>query len=296
MRKAPSVAALALWLVASSAPADEPLADCLALQKVLAAPAAYDPPGGSMTEREGWCVLDRATLRSLQPGWPDLSAEQVRLRQGGDANASWVEMALIGLRAAPRPADGALDDRLRAAIRLQSAEVWLMAVHDIASDSLELRITDLRLSGGTSLTLAVALKGASLDPGSLAGAALTRLDLDWRTDGRLPRPLMDLAGGRMTGQEGPAAVDAARAGLARLVAGLPPSVLGEAARGELERAIAALPQGRGRLQLTLDVPSGIGAARVAAAALAADPLGEAALARLTAGASLSADWQPGLAP
>jgi hypothetical protein len=60
--------------------------------------------------------------------------------------------------------------------------------------------------------------------------------------------------------------------------------------------VAALPQGRGRLVLRLEAPQGIGPAGLALAALSDDPLGAEALARLLAGATLTADWQPGLQP
>lgn len=296
MRAAARVLTLVLGLVAQAAKAQEPTPDCDTLRMVLGGVGGYEPAPQPAVERDGWCVLDDATLRSYRAGWPNLTVKQVQLRRGGDAEAPWIELALTGLRAAPRVGDDSVDSRLRALFRLQSADLWLVAVHNVPADQLDLRVTDLRLSGGTYLALAVSLRGAGLDPATLAGASVTRLDLDWRNDGRLLRPVMEIAGERLSGAAGLAAVDAARAVLAQLVAALPPSVLPDEPRTKLERLVAALPQGRGRLNLSLDAPDGIGAARLGIAALSRDPLGPESLARLFARTEIKADWQPGIAP
>jgi hypothetical protein len=107
---------------------------------------------------------------------------------------------------------------------------------------------------------------------------------------------MELAGGRLSGAEGGAAVDAARQALGALVAALPEAALSDEARTALDQTVAALPQGPGRLVLIFTSDDGIGAARVAIAALSGDPWSPKALAGLLDGAWIEADWQPGLAP
>jgi hypothetical protein len=72
-------------------------------------------------------------------------------------------------------------------------------------------------------------------------------------------------------------------------------MVGETGRKALAQVIDALPQGRGRLILEVRSQSGIGAAELAVAAFADDPLGPGALGRLFTGAELAVGWQPGLA-
>jgi hypothetical protein len=188
-----------------------------------------------------------------------------------------------------------MDDRLRAIFRLQTVDLRGTAATE-AGGALRLSDVDLRLSGGTRLTLAARIAGADLTPASWAGGALTELDLDWKSDGRLARPVMELLGEAAAGEGGDAAVDAARGALAGLVAALPEASLAPGTRDELAAMVADLPQGRGRLVLRLVAEDGIGAARLGLAALRDAPLGAEALAGLLAGATLSADWQPGLSP
>ena len=64
----------------------------------------------------------------------------------------------------------------------------------------------------------------------------------------------------------------------------------------LEEAVGSLPQGRGKLVLTFASQDGVSAARLAVAAPAGDPLSPKALAVLLDGATITATWQPGLAP
>jgi hypothetical protein len=238
-----------------------------------------------------WCVLDGTSLRSVQPGRPDITVDRLRLRQ----TATGAGLDLQGLRAAPRPSDREMDDRLRSMLRLQSADLNLRAVHDPANRSVTLSALRLELSGGTALDLSAVIQDADLSAAGLAAGRLTRASLVWRSDGRFLRPIMDMAGEGLAGMPGGPAVDAARGALAQIVDLLPPSALDDASRKALAAAIRALPQGRGKLALTLVSEDGIGAARLGMAALASDPLSPRAMAALFDGATLTATWTPGLA-
>ena len=81
-----------------------------------------------------------------------------------------------------------------------------------------------------------------------------------------------------------------------MVEALPEAILVGDSRDHLTRLVAALPQGRGRLRLSLTAADGIGAARLIVAGMADVTLAPETMAALFAGASLSASWQPGLAP
>jgi hypothetical protein len=172
----------------------------------------------------------------------------------------------------------------------------LRAVHDPETGILSLSDFQLDLSGGTRLRLAADLHSAGLSAGALAAGALTRADLEWRNDGKLLRPVLELAGEEMTEEKGEAAIGAARTALSGIVAALPAAALDEDSREALQAMVAALPQGRGKLTLSFASEDGVGAARVAVAALAGDPLSAKALAALFEGATITANWQPGLAP
>jgi hypothetical protein len=265
-------------------------ADCGAVTSALSAIEGYTlsiPPAGA---EPGWCVLDGAGLRSQRPGWPDLAADRLRLRQ----SETEFELDLQGLRGSPRATDRAIDDRVRSLLRLQSADLRLLALHDPKAGVVTVSGMRLELSSGAALVLDAEIRGADLSPASLASGTVTKLALVWRNDGRLLRPLMDLAGEDLSGTAGPAAVDAARSALAGLVAALPPAALDDASRKALAEAVRALPQGRGVLTMTLLSPDGIGAGRLAIAALSDDPLAPATMQTLLDGATLVADWQPGL--
>jgi hypothetical protein len=108
--------------------------------------------------------------------------------------------------------------------------------------------------------------------------------------------MMDMAGEGLAGDQGAAAVDAARAALAELVEALPTAAVDDASRRALARMVGSLPQGRGKLALSLASPDGIGAARIALAALVGEPLSPKAKAALLDGATITAAWQPGMAP
>lgn len=291
LRTHTAVLAIAAVCLASAAQA-QATADCAGITAALTSIDGYQvttPPAGP---DQGWCVLDGAGFRSETPGWPDLKAYRLRTRQ----SPTEVELDLAGLTAAPRPFDREVDERLRSLMRLQSANLRLRVVHDPQAGVLSLSGLRLELSGGTVVAVDADIKGATLSPSSLVLGAVTRANLVWQTDGKLPRPLMDMAGEGLAGRPGPDAVDAARAGLAALVGGLPAGAIDDASRKALAAAVAALPQGRGKLTLTFVSEGGIGAARLAVVSLSGDPLSPKALATIFDGATISADWQPGLAP
>ncbi len=282
--------------LAFAAPA-QGVPDCAAIAAALAATEGYDvtiPPAGP---EQGWCVLDGTILRSRTPGWPNLSAQRLRLKPA----ATGIEVDLTGLRIAPRLGDRAVDDRVRALVRLQTIDLRLRVLHDPATDVLTLSETQIDLSGGSRLRLEAEIGSADLSLASLAGGVVTRARIEWRNDGHLPRPVMELAGEGLAGEglagaSGTAAVDAARVALSALVASLPGAAVDDDTRDALDAVVAALPQGRGLLTLDFVSKDGIGAARLGLAALTDDPLTARTLAGLLEGATISASWQPGLVP
>jgi hypothetical protein len=275
-----------------SGPAQAEPPDCVAITGALDSVRGYELTLTPAAPDGQWCSLDGATLRSRTPGWPNLSAETLRIASDGAS----AEVALSGLRIAPALGDRTVDERLRALFRLQTVDLTLSALHSAETGRLSLSRSSLALSGGSALRLTAEIDGASLDPASIPEGTLKAMTLEWDSDGRLLRPVMELIGDRLTGAEGGAAVDAARAAFAGLVAALPDAAVGEDARRALEAFVEDLPQGTGRLSLTLEAKDGIGAARIAIAALSDDPLGPEALARLLAGVTITASWKPGIAP
>lgn len=286
-------AGLVFWSSLLAFPAfAEGAADCGPASLALKSLDGYQvtiPPSGP---DQGWCVLDGASFRSQLPGWPDIHANRLRLRQ----SATEMELDLQGLRVTAKASDRALDDRFRALMRLQSADLRLQAVQDTEAGVLRVTRLQLDLSGGTRVELDVEIRGADLSPASLALGAVTRANLVWRNDGKLLRPVMDLAGEGLAGAPGIAAVDATRQALADLIEALPEAAIDDASRKALEKVVGSLPQGRGKLTLTFVSKDGIGAPRLAVAALSGDPLSPKVLAALLNGATITADWQPGLAP
>ncbi|MCX7288024.1 MAG: hypothetical protein NTW20_10830, partial [Rhodobacterales bacterium] len=178
----------------------------------------------------------------------------------------------------------------------QTADLRLRATLDPETGVLMLSGFRLDLSGGTRLELDAEVWGATLAPASWVMGAVTQANLVWRNDGKVPRPVMDLAGEDMAGATGNAAVDAAREALARGLDALPDAALDDGSRKALKAVIAALPQGRGKLTLTFQSKDGIGAARIAILSLSGDPLSPQGLATILDGATITASWQPGLAP
>lgn len=292
--------AIILCLLAASGSNAQTAPDCAGLTQALAgALGATDgytltvPPAGPT---DGWCVLDGATLRSTGPGRPNLSAERFRLRRDGADGQPRIEIDATGLRVLPVVGDASVDERLRALFRLQTADLSLDATQNETDDRLEVQSLVLRLSGGTELKLSADIRGADLAPASLIGGSVTRLDLQWRSDGRVAGPVMEMAGEAMVGVGGGASVDAARGALSTVVAALPEAALSDDSRAALVDLVADLPQGRGKLRLSLSSQDGIGAARIAVAALSGDPFGPEALAALFKDARINAVWEPGLAP
>lgn len=245
---------------------------------------------------DGWCAVDGAVLRA-----GDLPGITVaRLELAGTETADGPEslsLSVSGARIAPQLGDRSDDALLRSILRLQTVDATLTVQRSAQREGMELRGVRVVLSGGTVLSLEAELSGGGFTRESLVLAALTGLRLDWRNDGRLLRPVMEAAGGRLAeGARGNAAVDAARAALGEVLANLPDaSLAGDSAR-ELAAVARALPQGQGRLMLDFTSQAGLGAARLGLLVLSDDPAGPQALARLMADAVLTVDWQPGLAP
>jgi hypothetical protein len=291
-------AAAVLLALAAPLRAEPVAADCATLTAALDTFVGYDltaPPAGP---QDGWCVLDGAALRAEGQGRPDLTADRLRLRGMVDgAELVGIEVDLAGLRAAFKASDDTVDDRMRGLFRLQSAELRFAAAVDGSNTLVNLGGGLLRLSGGTELQFSGTMLASGLSPASLLSGSLTAAQVEWRNDGRLLRPLMEVFGERLVdGVGGSSAVDAARLALRHATDNLPDASLTEDTRTELEQALAALPQGRGRLALSLTTSDGIGAARLLMAGLKDDPLGPDALAQVLQGAQIAATWTPGIVP
>jgi len=297
----PDIALIALALVlplcAGSVAAEPATVDCGSLAQAVqgAGYAMTAPPAGP---EDGWCVFDGAVLVARDGQRPDIHAKRLRLRgTEADGVPVSIEVAATGLRVKPGLGDRELDSRLRSLVQLQGMDLTFAATRNPATDTLELRGLVLRLSGGTEITLNADIVGAGLTAASLARGRLTLLELGWRNDGRLPQPLMEIAGERLDpSAKGAASVKAARDFLAALVAALPDAAFESGSKEAVARMVAALPQGRGRLTLALSAPEGIAAPRLVVAGLAKDPLGPEALDKLFAGVRILAQWEPGLTP
>ncbi len=249
------------------------------------------PPAG---REDGWCVFDRAVLKA--EGGPDLAAERLRLR-GDMAAGAPVKLAVEagGVRVAPGLGQRDLNPVLRETLRFQTAEVAFVVA--AGPEGLALQGGVVRLSGGTEVQIDANVAGAELSAASLLVGRLTRLDLDWRNDGKLFRPILEHWGkSQVDGAGGGAAVDAARLALQRVVQNLPEAMFQDEGQDRLRAVLDAVPQGRGRLRLEFRAAEGIGAAQVAVAALSNDPLAPEALARLFARAQVMVTWSPGLVP
>jgi hypothetical protein len=277
----------------------EPLAaDCDTLRAAVDTFVGYDlmaPPSGP---QDGWCVLDGAALRSNVPGQPDLTADRLRLRGSVDGAALvGFEVDLTGLSASFKAGDDGVDDRLRGLLRLQSADLRFAASVDSATGVLSLSGGQFRMTGGTEVTFAATGKATGLSSADLLAGRLTMLELGWRNDGRLLRPVMEMLGERLVdGAKGDQAVDAARLALRQRVESLPATALVEDSAEELGQWLSALPQGRGKFALSVMLPEGIGAAQLLVAGMQDDPTGPEALAKLLSGAAVTASWTPGMAP
>jgi hypothetical protein len=283
---------------AGLASAETKSSDCGTLVAMLEAAVGYNLTATPSVGTDGWCTLDSATMKAKTPDLPDISVKRLRLRgTEADGGLTSLSIDLTGAKVTPKVTDTAMDGRLRSLFRLQTAELRITATRDEAEDQLELRDGLLRLSGGTEVEFSADLGRARLSAASIMTGALTMLDLKWKNDGRLLRPAMEAVGEALTEDTSATArVDAARSALSKLSEALPAASLAGETAEELDRLIAAIPQGRGRLTLRFSSEDGIGAAELALVALSADPSSPAALARLLAGSTVSADWLPGIAP
>jgi hypothetical protein len=245
---------------------------------------------------EGWCVLDGARLAG--EGAPRITVQRLRIKgEATDGVLIALDVDSAGLRVTPALADRDIESWLRDLMRLQTADLRLSVRRDEAADVLIIQDGILALSGGTEVTLSARIAAATLAASSVLSGRVTELDLTWKNDGRTLRPAMEALGeGLVDGASGSTAVDATRAFLRQHADNLPDALFQGNARDELEQLIAALPQGRGRLALGFVSEAGIGAAKLAIASLSDVPLSPAALSRLFEGASVSLDWQAGIAP
>jgi hypothetical protein len=252
--------------------------------ELVAPPAAPD---------DVWCVFDGARLTA--PQGPELTAKRLRLfGRLADGSLEVLTVEAGGLQLLSKAGAAELPDWLRSATRLQTADLSLSLYRNAAEDVLEVRSAILTLSGGSRIGIDARVRGAELSAASILTGSLTELRLRWRNDGRILRPAMEAAGLALgEAAQGAAPVDAARALLLQIVANLPRENLFGDAGKEAVQFLRALPQGRGRLLLTL-TSEGIGAAELGLLALADDPTGPEALARLMAGSVLVVDWEPGL--
>lgn len=274
--------------------AAETAADCAILVDAVETFTGLELSAPPADSQDGWCVLDGARLTG--EGAPQVSLE--RLRMAGtvaEDDLLSLEIDGAGLRLRPALNDRDMPGWLRDLLRLQSAELHLKLRRDDAADQLGLEDGRLDLSGGSALVLTGTLAGARLSAPSILTGRVTVLHLDWTNDGRTLRPVLEALGTavepRSTGTQ---AVLAARAVLLGFVDDFPRDSLPDADGEALERFIAALPQGRGRLVLDFASEAGIGAAQLGLLALSDDPASPKALARLFDGARISASWAPGL--
>ncbi len=287
--------ALVLALAAGPGAAETPV-PCAGMPEALRDLSGLTVSAPPAAMAGGWCVLDGARLTGA--GVPTVAAGRLRARAGAEgAEVLSLEVEGQGLRLAPGLQERDLPGWLRDLLRLQTADLRLALRRDPGEDRLMVDEARLELSGGSALRLSAEASGAGLSARDLPSGRLHRLRLDWRSDGRSLRPALAAWGAAVEpGAEGGAAVEVARGALMALVAALPEAALGEAGRTELEAAVRALPQGRGRLVAELVAERGIGAAELGLLALSRDPASPEALARLLAGSRLEIDWQPGIVP
>ena len=287
---------LGVVLALLAGPAVAETAECAALIAAVEGATGLGltaPPAGM---EDGWCVLDGA--RSSGEGSVRVTVERLRLR-GEAAGNELVALEILGegLRVSPSLSDRDMPGWLRDFLRLQTAKVDLALRRDEAGDQLLLERGRLGLSGGSELVVIGEVAGAELSAASLLTGRVTRLAAEWKNDGRTLRPLLEAMGAQLEpGATGTKAVLAARAALSGVIETVPEGSLPEESAVALTAFIAALPQGRGRLTVTVASDAGIGMAQLGMLALSDDPLGPQALARLFADVAVGADWAPGIAP
>ncbi|MBN8632718.1 MAG: hypothetical protein J0L76_17925 [Rhodobacterales bacterium] len=291
------LAAALLAALAGFAQAEPSALGCAELGEVLTDLTGYTlalPPAPNV---EGWCIADSAVLRA--EGRPRITVERLHLAgQAVDGVPESLSLVLGGMRVVPELSDRSMDPRLASMLRLQTVDAMMLKLRrSPGAEGVQLEDGVIVLSGGTELSFEASFLGGGFSAREMIPAALTSLHLDWRNDGRLLRPVMEVAGERLVeGATGSAAVDATRREMLALVANLPDSAMEGDAANELRKAVEALPQGHGRLKLEFVSKAGIGLARLALAAVSDAPTGPDALGRLFADGRLTVDWQPGLAP
>jgi hypothetical protein len=249
---------------------------------------------------DGWCQIDGPMLRGRADDVPNISATSVRLRGTEVAGALMtLEVQIGGLKVVPKIGDRAMDDRLRSFLRLQTADLAFMASVNPEADVLEIRGFELTLPGRNRLMLSADIRGADLSAVTqLLGGSVTALDMELVTDGRIARPLMQMAGDRML-PEGAAesdAVAAVREVLAAVIEAVPVAALDDAGKSELTAMLRGLPQTTGTLILGVRSEAGISPARLAVNGLRKDPLSPVALANLLGDVALTVDWKAGVTP
>lgn len=265
---------------------------CGDLVAVLEGLSGYELSSEPAPDADGACVASGVSL--TRPGAPRVTVETLRLAGATGEGVQSVDMDLAGLRLVAGLNDREMDERLRGLFRLQSADLAL-TVRAEEETGLLVENARIGLSGGSELTFSADLPGAGLTLAEILSGRLTRLDLTWKNDGRVMRPAMEAVGQRLQPDVlGPAAVDVARKALRGIAEALPPGLTDDASDKALADLIEALPQGRGRMTLGFASDTGIGAAQLGLLALAEDPAGPDALARLFSGAQVTLDWQPGL--
>lgn len=244
--------------------------------------------------RDGWCVLDGAR----SSGEVRVSAEALRVRgEMLDGRLVALEVAGEGLRVAPALNNRDMPGWLRDLLRLQAADVRVSLRRDDEVDLLRLERGQVWPSGGGELLVKGEVAGAELSAASVLTGRVTQLYLEWQNEGRLVRPVLEAWGERLKpGATGTEAVLAARAALLGLVEAMPAGSLLDGMPEGVEAFIAALPQGRGRLLVMAGSDDGFGLAQLGLLALADDPTGSEALARVFKGTRISVAWTPGLAP
>jgi hypothetical protein len=140
------------------------------------------------------------------------------------------------------------------------------------------------------------VEGANLSAATtLLGGRLTALNFTLVTDGRVTRPLVQMAGERMLPEDAdpgdaPAAV---RALLTEVVEAVPPASLDGEGKFELNALVAGLPQATGTLRLGVSSKDGISAARLALFGLIDDPKDKTAVSKLFEGVEIDAKWEEG---
>lgn len=280
---------------------DATAADCATLVAGLTGlSGGYEVSEARPVDTDGWCQMDGMVLRSKAEDVPTISARTARARGTEVAGTlTALDVEISGLKVAPKIGDRSMDDRLRSFLRLQTADVVFSAAWNKDADVLVISELVVTLPGRNRLTLKADIKGADLSAvASLLGGGVTVLDVELVTDGRIARPLMQMAGERMLpdGADDSEAVAAVRDVLAAVIEAIPAATLDHAGKSELTALLRGLPQTTGTLKLGLRSEAGISPARLAVNGLRKNPLAPVALAKLFDDVALAVDWQAGVVP